>query len=332
MVPMLVAAGHEVVGLDSYLFAPCVFGDDVVDPPSLRIDVRDVEVEHLRGLRGGRSTSPGSPTTRSATSTPETTYDINHRATVRLAEVAKAAGVRRFLFSSSCSMYGAQGDALIDESGEWNPLTPYGESKARAEVDLAGLADDGFSPVYLRNATAYGVSPRLRGDLVVNNLTGFAVTTGRVFLKSDGSSWRPLIHVEDIARAFAGDARGGPVGDPRAGVQRRGHRREPPHLRRRRPGRGAGARLDRHLRRRGVRRPAQLPGRLHQVRDRLPRGPAPVDGAQGDRAARRGVRRQRAHARSAGGKSLPPHRPRARPGRAGRARHRSALATAEPDR
>jgi nucleoside-diphosphate-sugar epimerase len=201
MVPVLQHAGHEVTGLDSYLFAPCTFGAEVTDPPAIRLDIRDVEVEHLRGFDAvvhlaGISNDPLGDLS------PDTTYDINHHATVRLATVAKRAGVPRFLFSSSCSLYGAQGDALIDEGGTWNPLTPYGESKARSEVDLGGLADDDFSPTYLRNATAYGVSPRLRGDLVVNNLTGFAVTTGQVFLKSDGSSWRPLIHVEDIAFAF----------------------------------------------------------------------------------------------------------------------------------
>jgi len=133
---------------------------------------------------------------------PEITYEVNHRASVRLAELAKEAGVGRFLFSSSCSIYGAQDDTPLDESAEFLPVTPYGESKLFVERDLENLADDNFSPTYLRNATAYGVSERLRGDLVVNNLTGFAVTTGKVFLKSDGSSWRPLVHIEDISRAF----------------------------------------------------------------------------------------------------------------------------------
>src|SRR5690606_26273243 len=116
---------------------------------------------------------------------PQLTDDINHLATVKVARAAKAAGASRFLYSSSCSLYGAHGDAPIDEHAAFNPVTPYGESKVHSEQSLTELADDSFSPTFLRNATAYGVSPRLRGDLVVNNLTGFAHTTGKVFLKSD---------------------------------------------------------------------------------------------------------------------------------------------------
>lgn len=206
LVPMLQQAGHEVTGIDSYLFGDCVFGDRVfgaghVDPASLRLDIRDVEPAHLEGFDAVIHLAAVSNDPLGDLH-PESTLAINHRATVRIATAAKSAGVERFLFSSSCSLYGAHGDDFLDESGEFNPVTPYGESKVLSERDLGAMADDDFSPTYLRNATAYGSSPRLRGDLVVNNLTGFALTTGKVFLKSDGSSWRPLVHVEDIARAF----------------------------------------------------------------------------------------------------------------------------------
>src|SRR5918996_1631192 len=201
LVPLLARSGHDVVGLDNYLYETCTFGDDVADPPALRKDVRDVEAADLEGFDAvihlaAISNDPVGDLN------PEATYDINHRAASRLARLAKQAGVTRFLFSSSCSLYGAAGNDFLDESAGFNPVPPYGESKLLVENDLRELADDNFSPTYLRNATAYGLSARLRGDLVVNNLTGYAYTTGQVLLKSDGSSWRPLVHIEDISRAF----------------------------------------------------------------------------------------------------------------------------------
>jgi nucleoside-diphosphate-sugar epimerase len=203
LVPMLQAKGHEVVGMDCMWFEGCVFGERIarVDQ-ELRVDIRDALPEHFAGIDAvihlaGISNDPIGDLN------PDATYEINHRASTRLAELAKAAGVGRFLFSSSCSTYGAHGDDFLDESAEFLPVTPYAESKVNVEADLHHLADESFTPVYLRNATAYGVSERLRGDLAVNNLTGFAVTTNKVFLKSDGSSWRPLVHIEDISRAFS---------------------------------------------------------------------------------------------------------------------------------
>ncbi len=202
LVPMLQQHGHEVTGLDNMLFNSCIFGNATARPDvELKTDLRDVTIEHLKGIDAvihlcGMSNDPAGDLN------PDITYEVNHRASVRLADLAKQAGVSRFLFSSSCSIYGAQGNEPLDESAEFLPVTPYGESKLLVEKDLSDLADDTFSPTYLRNATAYGVSERLRGDLVVNNLTGFAVTTGKVFLKSDGSSWRPLVHIDDLSRAF----------------------------------------------------------------------------------------------------------------------------------
>jgi nucleoside-diphosphate-sugar epimerase len=194
--------GHKIVGLDTDLYAECNFlgGPDPVQ--TLDIDLRDVTVTDLVGFDAvihlaALSNDP------LADLNPLLTYSINRDASIRLAEAAKAAGVQRFLFASSCSLYGRGGNEELQEGASFHPVTPYGESKVDVERALSMLADDGFSPVYLRNATAYGVSRRLRADVLVNNLVGHAVTSGKVIMQSDGSPWRPLVHILDIAQAFA---------------------------------------------------------------------------------------------------------------------------------
>jgi nucleoside-diphosphate-sugar epimerase len=201
LVPMLEERGIDVVGMDANFYSECGFGETQRETSEPRRDIRDAAVEDLVGFDGvvhlaALSNDPVSDLD------PELTYEINHRAAVRLARLARAAGVPRFVFSSSCSNYGAGGSDLLDENAPSNPVAPYGVSKVQAEKDLIELATDDFSPVLLRSATAYGVSPQLRCDVVLNNLVAWAAATGHVHIKSDGMAWRPLVHVEDICRAF----------------------------------------------------------------------------------------------------------------------------------
>ncbi|RVU15010.1 SDR family oxidoreductase [Streptomyces antnestii] len=202
MAPVLAAAGHEVVGLDAGLFADCVLGPAPADPPGERVDLRDITAAHVAGVDAVIHLAALSNDPLGSLA-PDLTYDINHHASVRLARLARDAGVRRFLYASTCSVYGAAGgDDLVAEDAPLRPVTPYAESKVRVEDDLHALADDDFTPVYMRNATAFGHSPRLRADIVLNNLVGHALLSGEVLVLSDGTPWRPLVHAADIARAF----------------------------------------------------------------------------------------------------------------------------------
>jgi nucleoside-diphosphate-sugar epimerase len=201
LAPMARDAGHDVVGLDTFFFRGCDFGSDAEWAPQLQLDLRDVPPEALEGFDavvhlGALSNDPLGDID------PEWTYSVNRDGAIRLAESAKAAGVGRFVFACSCSMYGAvEGDELVDENAPLRPLTPYAESKVRAEEVICGLADADFVPISMRNATAYGVSPRLRLDVVLNNFVAWAHTTGAIRLLSDGMSWRPLVHIRDISKA-----------------------------------------------------------------------------------------------------------------------------------
>ena len=205
MVPLLSAAEHDVEGLDLGLYEGCDLGPAPAYPSGASTraacDMRDVTVGQLADCDAviclaALSNDPLGDLN------PGATHSVNLDGTMQLARAAKAAGVGRFLFASSCSLYGAAGSGAVAEDADLYPVTAYGETKVQAERALSALADDNFSPTYLRNATAYGASPRLRLDIVVNNLTAVATTTGEVRLQSDGTPWRPLVHIEDISRAF----------------------------------------------------------------------------------------------------------------------------------
>lgn len=202
MVPLLKAAGHNIVGLDTNLYQRSTFGEDRIEEiTAVNKDIRDITQADVAGFDAvihlaGLSNDPLGDLN------PSLTDEINFQASVRLAKLAKEVGVERFIFSSSCSNYGAGVNDWLDEGSGFNPVTPYGHSKVNVEKAVAKMADERFSPTFLRSGTAYGVSPRLRFDLVLNNLTAWAFCTGRVLLKSDGTPWRPVVHIEDMSRAF----------------------------------------------------------------------------------------------------------------------------------
>ncbi len=201
MAPHLLQQGYDVVGLDTGYFDDCTLVPDPLEIPAIRKDIRDVVVEDLKGFfavihLAALSNDPIGNLDEAWTD------EINYRASVRLAELAREAGVRRFLFSSSCIMYGDADTEVVDESSALDPKTLYARSKVRSEEAIREMTSDGFSPIFIRNGTVYGVSPRMRFDTVLNDLTAAAVTTRKVVLYSDGKPWRPVVHIRDVARSF----------------------------------------------------------------------------------------------------------------------------------
>jgi len=195
---------YEVVGLDSMYYGGCeLYPEEVLPNKQIRKDIRELEYDDLDGVSAVIHLAALSNDPLGEIN-PSLTDDINFKASLRLAQMAKERGVERYILSSSCSMYGIASDnSPLTETGELNPITAYAKAKVKAEKEIAKLADDSFHPVFMRNATVYGVSPSLRLCLVVNNLVAWAYLTGKVAIMSDGTPWRPIIHVEDLCRAFA---------------------------------------------------------------------------------------------------------------------------------
>lgn len=203
MAQFLISRGHDVVGIDTGFYREgWLYNGVKFSPKVITKDTRKIVLQDLRGFDAVISLADLSNDPL-GNQDPKNTYAINHKAIVRLAKLAKKAGVRKFIYSSSCSIYGIAKDGMVDENSEVFPQTAYAKCKLLVENDLRKLADDKFCPVYMRNATVFGASPRMRFDLVVNNLSGVAFTTGEIKMTSDGSPWRPLVHIMDVCKAFA---------------------------------------------------------------------------------------------------------------------------------